>query len=342
MRASDRIVVLGASAGGVESLKDVLCDLPADFPAAICVVLHVPAYQPSSLPWILTNCGRLKAIHPRDGAKIRPGLVYVAPPDHHLLVERDHLAVSKGPKENRFRPSIDALFRSAAYRFGPGTIGVVLSGALDDGTSGLWTVKRLGGVAIIQEPDDARFESMPRSALQYVKADHKLPAREIGALLPRLIEKETAPAPAVDTEWKARVKMEIDIAKENDAFRKGVFEGSELTPFTCPECHGVLVKFPEGKMARFRCHTGHAYTDSALLEGVMTMTGESLWQVMRSLEEAVMLLNQMGQHLQVAGDAARAEVFFRKAKELEKRSAAFHETVLKHESWSADNLGQDA
>jgi two-component system chemotaxis response regulator CheB len=340
MRASDRIIVLGASAGGVESLKDALCGLPADFPAVICVVLHIPAYQPSSLPEILTNCGQLKAIHPEDGAKIKAGLIYVAPPDHHLLIEGGHLAVKKGPKENRFRPSIDALFRSAAYEYGPRAIGVILSGALDDGTSGLWSVKRLGGVAIVQEPSDARFDSMPKSALEYVEADHKLSAREIGALLPRLIKEDTAPAPAADPQLKAQMEMEIKIAEEDDAFRKGVFDGPELTPFTCPECHGVLVKIVEGKMARFRCHTGHAYTDSALLEGVMEMTGEMLWQVMRSLEEAVMLLNQMGQDLQVAGDPERAQIFFDKAKQLEKRSNTFHESVLSHESLSGDNLGQ--
>src|SRR3954465_10223325 len=156
MNAPHRIIVLGASAGGVESLKDVLCELPADLPAAICVVLHVPAYQPSALPTILSNCGNLPAVHPKDGATIEEGRIYVAPPDHHLLVEKGYLAVKKGPKENRFRPSIDALFRSAAYQYGPRCIGVVLSGALDDGTSGLWSVKRLGGIAIIQEPNDAR------------------------------------------------------------------------------------------------------------------------------------------------------------------------------------------
>lgn len=340
MNNPDRLIVIGASAGGVESLKEVLSELPADFPAAICVVLHVPAYQPSLLPKILTQCCKMKAIHPEDGMQLKTGVIYVAPPDHHLLVERDRLAVKKGPKENRFRPSIDALFRSAAYQYGPQAIGVVLSGALDDGTSGLWSVKRLGGIAIIQEPNDARFESMPKSALEYVEADHKLPAREIGPVLLRAIKEAPAPAPPADAGLKAQMKMEIKIAEEDDAFRKGVFDGPELTPFTCPECHGVLVNIREGKMARFRCHTGHAYTDSALLEGVMATTGEMLWQVMRSLEEAVMLINQMGQNLQVAGDKERAETFFSKARELEKRSNTFHDTVLKHESLSGDNLGQ--
>jgi two-component system, chemotaxis family, protein-glutamate methylesterase/glutaminase len=135
------------------------------------------------------------------------------------------------------------------------------------------------------------------------------------------------------------MELEIEIAKEDDAFRKGFFDGPELTPFTCPECHGVLVKLVEDRFVRFRCHTGHAYTDNALLEGVMEMTGEMLWQVMRSLEEAVMLLNQMGQMRQVVGDDERAQIFFAKAADLEKRSNSFHSTVLSHESLSGDNLG---
>jgi two-component system chemotaxis response regulator CheB len=283
----------------------------------------------------------LKAVHPEDGAMMKAGHIYVAPPDHHLLIDGHSLAVKKGPKENRFRPSIDALFRSAAYCYGPRAIGVVLSGALDDGTSGLWSVKRLGGVAIVQEPSDARFDSMPKSALEYVEIDHKLPAREMSALLSRLVQEQPAVPPPEDPVLKARMELEIKIAEEDDAFRKGIFDGAEFTPFTCPECHGVLVKIIEGKMARFRCHTGHAYSDSSLLEGVMTATGEMLWQVMRSLEEGVMLLNQMGQSLQVAGNSERAKIFFEKAQELEKRSDTFHETVLKHESLSGDNLGQD-
>src|SRR5687767_3636823 len=170
-------VVLGASAGGVESLREVVGALPADFPAPVFVVLHIPPYQASSLPEILNFSGVLHACHPEDGAKIETGRIYVAPPDHHLLIERERVVVQKGPKENRFRPSIDALFRSAAYNYGPKAIGVVLSGALDDGTSGLWTIQRLGGTTIVQEPNDARFESMPLSALNQVKVDHTVPAK---------------------------------------------------------------------------------------------------------------------------------------------------------------------
>jgi two-component system chemotaxis response regulator CheB len=340
MAGSHRSLVIGASAGGVEALKEVVAQLPADLPAAVFVVLHVPPYVSSSLPTILAECGPLPAVHPHDGAAIKPTVIYVAPPDHHLLIDRDRVAVKKGPKENRFRPSIDALFRSAAYTSGPRAIGVVLSGALDDGTSGLWSIKRLGGVTIIQQPNEARFESMPRSALEYVEVDHALPSTEIGSLLGRLVGESPAQGAAMEADLKTRMATEVQIAADDEAFQRGVMELGALTPFTCPECHGVLVRIAEGKMSRFRCHTGHAYTDSALLEGVMEATGEMLWQVIRSLEESLMLLDHMGRHLQEAGDDDRANLFFAKARELEKRSRTFHDSVLDHESLSGDNLGQ--
>ena len=335
-----RSIVIGASAGGVEALKEVVARLPADLPASVFVVLHIPPFVASSLPKILTAAGPLPAVHPLDGAKIKTGVIYVAPPDHHLLIEDDRVAVTKGPKENRFRPSIDALFRSAAYVYGPRAIGVVLSGALDDGTSGLWSIKRLGGITVVQQPNQARFESMPRSALEYVEVDHTAPSTEIGSLLSRLVGEQPGPGANMETDIKSRMAKEVQIADDAEAFQRGVMELGELTPFTCPECHGVLVRIAEGKMARFRCHTGHAYTDSALLEGVMEATGEMLWQVIRSLEESYLLLKHMGEHLNEAGDVDRAKTFLAKAHELEKRSRTFHAAVLAHESLSGDNLGQ--
>jgi two-component system chemotaxis response regulator CheB len=168
---SHRCIVIGASAGGFEVVVDIASNLPANLPAPVFVVMHVPAYHRSYLPSILGKAGSLPAMHPGDGQKIESGTIYVAPPDHHLLIDDGHVAVKRGPKENGFRPSIDALFRSAAYSFGARTIGVVLSGALHDGTSGLWTIKRLGGTAIVQDPNEAEYASMPRSALEYVEAD---------------------------------------------------------------------------------------------------------------------------------------------------------------------------
>src|SRR3954463_2702932 len=169
------IIVIGASAGGVNALMGLMKTLPADLNASIFIVLHLPPYSPSHLPEILTKNGPFKAVHPLDGEQIQPGRIYVAPPDHHMLVENSRIVVKKGPKENRFRPSIDALFRSAAYSYGARVIGVVLTGLLDDGTSGMWSVKRLGGISVIQLPEDALYPSMPESVQKHVEVDYSVP-----------------------------------------------------------------------------------------------------------------------------------------------------------------------
>ncbi|HEY3935765.1 MAG TPA: chemotaxis protein CheB [Gemmatimonadales bacterium] len=256
---SQGCIVIGASAGGVEALREVVGRLPADLPVPVFVVLHIPPYVASALPEILSRSGPVKAIHPDDGAVIKAGMIYVAPPDHHLLIEGQRIGVKRGPRENRFRPSIDVLFRSAAFVYGPRAIGVVLSGALDDGTSGLWTIERFGGVTVVQQPNEARFEEMPRSALEYVHVNYVLPSTEIGTLLGRLVfQPLPATEVAVGVDERTRIKKEVEIAAEDSAFQKGVMELGQLTPFTCPECHGALVRIAEGKMSRFRCHTGHA------------------------------------------------------------------------------------
>ena len=328
---TERIIVVGASAGGVEALRDLVAGLPRDLPAAVCVVLHVPPYTASSLPAILTNAGPLPAEHASDGMKIRAAHIYVAPPDHHLLIDRGTLAVTKGPKENRFRPSIDALFRSAAYVYESSVIGVVLSGALDDGTSGLWSIKRLGGTTVVQQPEQSRFESMPRTALESVDVDYTVPSTEMGSLLARLAHDRLSAAAAPDSALESRMAAETEIAAKAGAFQRGIMKFGELTPYTCPECHGALVRIREG----------HAYTASALLEGVMEESGELLWQVMRSLEEAVLLLDDMGRQLERAGASERAKEFYARARDIQKRSETYHADVLRHESLSGDNVGQD-
>ncbi|UOQ77615.1 chemotaxis protein CheB [Hymenobacter sp. 5516J-16] len=190
------IVVIGASTGGIQALLELVRTLPHDFPASIFVVQHVAPYAPSLLPELLSRESALPAKHPRDGEQMRPGVIYVAPPDQHLLIEQDKVLVKSGPKENRFRPSIDALFRSAAYGYGPRVIGVVLTGYLDDGTSGLWSIQRLGGVTVVQAPEDAAAPFMPLNALEFVTADHVVPLAELSALLVRLTAEPASATPA--------------------------------------------------------------------------------------------------------------------------------------------------
>src|SRR5688572_11515702 len=216
------IVVIGASAGGMEALQKLVARLPADLPAALFVVWHLSPGLKSILPSVLNRAGPLRALHPEDGDRIEPGRIYVAPNDHHMLLEKGYIRVTKGPKENRFRPAIDPLFRSAAYVYGPRTIGVVMTGALDDGTAGLWTVKLRGGTAIVQEPADALIRSMPLSALEHTAADHRLPAADIGELLGRLVREEAGPEPALSGDEREKMRREIKIAEGGDGLEENL------------------------------------------------------------------------------------------------------------------------
>ena len=330
------IVVIGASAGGVSALENLVRALPEDFPGSIFIVMHTPPFSPSKLPQILSRAGALEAVHPEDGDKMEAGKIYVARPDHHLLVDENGILVRKGPKENRFRPSIDALFRSAAYVFGARTIGVVLTGALDDGTSGLWTIKRLGGVAICQDPEEAAFPEMPKSVLKYVETDFSAPVSEMGAILTRLVSEPSKEKQRVSKLEMERLALEVQIATSDDAFEKGIMEMGELAPFSCPSCHGALVRLTEDKRVRYRCHTGHSYTASALLAGITESVEETLWQAMRGLEETTMLLQHIGEHLMDAGDHTAADVFMKKANETAARARIVHESVFTQERISAD------
>lgn len=332
------IVVIGASAGGVLAIKELAASLPATFNAPIFIVQHVASYATSMLPEILNHVGPLKAIHPNDGDPIRAGYIYIAPPDHHLLVETDRVLIKKGPKENRFRPSIDALFRSAAYTFGAGVIGVVLTGLLDDGTSGMWSIKRLGGIGIVQEPDDAQYPSMPSSVLEYVDVDHIVPLAELGALLTRLTTEESTPTPAeLASDEKKRLETEVQIAAQKNAFDMGILDMGQLTPLTCPECSGALVRFSEGKLIRYRCHTGHAYTAGALLAEVDKSIEDNFWKTVRALEEAIILLDEAGKASTEGGDMNAAEKFFSKAQENRNRARQLHQFLFQQEGFLQEN-----
>ncbi|EYB69456.1 CheB methylesterase [Deinococcus phoenicis] len=332
--AAQHIVVIGASAGGVESLLTLAASLPADFPAPILVVLHVAAGGPSLLPQLLRGRGPLPAAHAQDQEPLMPGHIYVAPPDHHLLVEPGRVAVTRGPKENRFRPSVDALFRSAAYVYGPAVIGAVLSGTLDDGTSGLWTVKRRGGVAVVQAPDDALFPEMPLNALQQVDVDHVVPVAGLGALLTRLVSRPDQGEDRMNEEERQRLEAEVRIAAEHNALQSGIMGMGDLSPLTCPECHGTLVRLTEGRNVRYRCHTGHAFTANALLAGVNESVEDTLWNAVRVLEENTMLLQQLGEYYAGLGETHTAELLFDKAHESQERTRQVRAILLRHDSLS--------
>jgi two-component system chemotaxis response regulator CheB len=326
----DRVVVIGASAGGVAALESLVSALPADFPAAILIVLHVAPTQRSLLPGILSRAGSLPAVSATDGAPLLGGHIHVAVADHHLLVEQDRLRVTRGPKENHFRPSIDVLFRSAAYHFGARAIGVVMSGALYDGSSGLFAIKRLGGVAVIQDPDEALYTSMPLSALKHVDIDYALPAADIAALLSGLMQQPARKEPLDAAQYRKDLKAEIDIAAADSAFERGIMECAQPSTYTCPECNGVLFRIEEGKTDRFRCHTGHGFTTAALLDGYSVSVEATLWEAVKSLQETIALLTETDQRLRRNGDDTAADAVHRQAAEVEAHLDTLRTIALEH------------
>jgi two-component system chemotaxis response regulator CheB len=302
------IVVIGASAGGIDALKTIASGLPSDFPASIFVVLHTSPDSPGVLAAILDRAGVLPATNAQNHEKIRSGRIYVAPPDRHLILEPGKMVLARGPRENRFRPAVDPLFRSAAQTYGPRVIGVILTGGLDDGTSGLWTVKQLGGTTIVQDPNDALAPSMPESALRNVRVDYTLPVNGIAEALIQL----TAGSLAAQEEGRPvpeKLKIEVAIAKEDGADEAGVFKLGEPSRYACPECHGVLLQVEEGESFRFRCHTGHAYSIDSLLSEIDDAVEDALWNAIRSIQERAMLLDHVAEHVrQRDGDERAAEL----------------------------------
>ena len=338
--AQKRIIVIGASAGGLEALKTIIKDLPADFDIPIFIVWHMSPDIRGILPQVLNRLNNIHAAHAYDKEIIKPNRIYVAKPDHHLVIEDGKILITRGPKENRFRPAVDPLFRSAAYAYGNRVIAIVLSGALDDGTAGLCTVKRYGGIAIVQDPNDAEVPSMPENAMREVEVDYCLPATALANLLIELSQQK--PNDNTEVMKDEQTKTEIDIAAEENALQKGIFNYGELTPYTCPECHGVLSQLKEGNLVRYRCHTGHAYSTDALITSISENIEDNLYTVIRGMDESIMLLNHIGDHLAEANQPKLAALYFKKAKETEERSQLVRKAVLKHEQLSKEIMQQQA
>ncbi len=306
------LIVIGGSAGAVEALSVLVAGLPPDLPAAVCVVVHQPAFAPSRLAEILTQAGTLPAVAARDGAPLTPGTVHVAIPDHHLLVVRGEdgagrLRLARGPRENRTRPAVDPLFRSAALAYGPRVVAVILSGALDDGTAGLWTVRDRGGLAVVQDPASAAVSSMPGNALAEVGAEHVVAVREMGALLGRLAR---LPAGGDGAPAQALAELEREVAQSavDEATHQGSERYGEPSRFSCPDCGGVLwdTCSPGGPM-RYRCDTGHAYGPAALAEAQTEQVEAALWASLRALENKAELARSRSRRARDRGMEALTE-----------------------------------
>lgn len=265
-------------------------EFPADVPATLFVVLHIPSDSPTLLPAILERKGNLPALSPRDQDEFRHGRIYVAPPDHHLLLEGPRVRVFRGPRENRHRPAIAPLFRSAAWSHGRRVIGVVLTGSLDDGTAGLWAVKSCGGIAVVQDPADASYPSMPLSAIRHVDVDHCLPLRDIPKLLVDLTAQPVEPGP-----WNAPEK--IGIETEAAMLQKSIVDMQQLgtpTVLSCPACKGVLWELQEGKLTRYRCHVGHSYLPGSLVADQSERIVDALYTALATMEEKAEMFRRIG------------------------------------------------
>ena len=286
------IIVIGASAGGVEALGRVVSELPRDIRASVLVVLHVSRAR-SLLPEILTRVGRLRAVHPEDGTSLEYSRIYVAPPDHHLIVEGGRARVVHTAAENGVRPAVDPLFRSAARSYGGRVIGVLLTGALDDGAAGIVAIKAAGGVTIVQDPEEAFSPGMPRSAIATGSVDHVLPIRDIPVLLTALIE-EQAPASRATPDHPHLRQMEADLGKMPLALH-GSDRPGKPSVFTCPECHGTLWEADEAGLMRFRCRVGHVYSPETMIAAQTDEVDRALWTALRTLEERAALAHRLAE-----------------------------------------------
>jgi two-component system chemotaxis response regulator CheB len=331
------LIAIGASSGGVEALQVLVAALPADLAAAVCIVLHQSPEAPSRLPRILARHAALPVLHAVDGEVIVPGRVYVAPPDHHLLVEIGRLRLTRGPRENRHRPAVDPLFRSVALAYGPRAIGVVLTGALNDGTAGLATIKRLGGIAIVQDPNEALYPGMPASAQRHVAVDYAPPLAEIAPTLARLAREpallpppERPEASIVEDRWMRGEPMETE--------RIAVV--GTPTSLTCPECHGPLWELRDNALLRYRCRTGHGFTAESMLAEQSEALEGALWMALNTLEESALVAERLADDATERRHQHVATRFVEKAQESRRRAETIRRVLLT--ARSAATIDEDA
>jgi two-component system, chemotaxis family, protein-glutamate methylesterase/glutaminase len=315
------LIVIGASAGGVEALKQLVTTLPVDLQAAVFIVLHISPHATSVLPAIITRAGNLLATHPKDGDHFERGHIYIAPPNHHLIIKPHHIKLTQGPKENGHRPSVDVLFRTAARVYRNRVIALVLSGALDDGSAGILKIKDKGGVAIAQNPDEALYRGMPENAIATGKVDYIASINEIAPLLVRLMQEPIA-------EENTDMSDEPDVA-ELDANGRLIHElGGTASTYSCPDCGGVLMEYKDDGFVRFRCQVGHAYSAETMLAEQNDAIEEALWVALRTLEENATLSRRMADRAQTNGYADMHARYMERIQDIESRAALLRHVLL--------------
>ena len=319
------IIVIGGSAGATQPLKQILGRLPADLPAAIFVVLHIPAQGIGILSTVASNAGPLPVRQAKNGMKIEPGQIYLAAPDHHLLLSGDHIFLGRGPRENLVRPAIDALFRSAALYHGPRVIGVLLSGLLSDGAAGLNAIKRCGGMTVVQDPMDAISDEMPRRAMEATTIDLCVPGATMGDVLSELVKEQAGVPLPIPPE----IRLEVEIAAGERIGSDNLISVADPVALTCPACGGVLSEVKEGRPMRFRCQVGHAFTADVLAKEQEGRVDEALRVALRIIEERAELVHRMAADGRRSGRPAVAEMYEARAAEYREYADMIRRVVLK-------------
>ena len=321
------IIVIGASAGGVEALRDVVRGLPRGFPATLFIVCHFPPGGKSVLPSLLSRAGPLLAAHAVDGEPFYPGQIYVAPPDRHLVLEPGgRTRLTRGPRENHHRPAVDPLFRSAAKHYGDRVIGVVLTGSLYDGAAGLMAIRGAGGLAVVQDANDAAVAAMPLNATQIAGADRVVPLAELAPLLVDLVRGLTTPegrGAAVDPMERMPDVVRMDMDEQIHNARVG-----DVSVYTCPECGGALWQVDQKGLTQFRCHVGHAYNGEALLAEQSEALEAALWTAVRTFREKSVLSRQLAEQERAKGATGLAARFEEQAAQAEEYASLIRKHVL--------------
>lgn len=302
------IIVIGASSGGLEALLEIVPRLPRDLAAAIFLVMHVPAQGNSQLPAILSRNGALPAVHAKDNDRLQMGHIYVAPPDFHLLLRKDYLRIVRGPRENNHRPAIDPLFRSAARAFGARVIGVVLSGLLDDGAAGVFAIKSRGGIAIVQDPQDAVSPDMPRNAMAASVIDYCVSKYDLAELIVNLTSNSNSQAEGAVMADKKKLEKETEIAALEYTIEDDDKPGNPSV-HGCPDCGGTLWELQDGEWLRFRCRVGHAYSAEGLLGTQGETLETALWNAFRNLQENASLARRLADRARTNKNDKIAETF---------------------------------
>lgn len=300
-----RVIVIGTSAGGLDALIKLIGQFGNNFPAPVLVVQHISADATGNVLLNALNAlGTIKCAHAKNGAKLKQGHLYLAPSDHHLMVDSgSKILITKGAQENRSRPAIDPLFRSAGIEFGNRLIGILLTGYLDDGTSGMKVIQRCGGICIVQDPADAQYPDMPRNVLNQIKVNYCVPISEMGALISQLLAQKPGKQKAIPKD----ILIEAKIAKHVLSDLPSVNALGVQVPFNCPGCGGVLWKINQDSAKRYRCHTGHAYTAAVLLAEQTKKIEETMWVALRMFEERKNLLTTIAKGTTGAASKSAAE-----------------------------------